>query len=351
VISSLLGDGVAVYAAVGKQGSTPRESQGRVANFYLPGGLVSTSNTYTWNMAPFAVEILDPNEFVEGFAAGIGTGIVYMLSLALVEIRGSYGMLQESADGVSTTSGWQKIPGTTALYVGKNFSQSANNRLLYGGTETKKFRVSLATDGAGAPANQAIDIAAYKDGSIITGSSLTAEQSGNTICLRTHCFVELAPNSYVESWRRTSVSNSYTNKKQILTATELVGDYGLLYLTVYGGSTSGWAKVPGTTELSSVVNNFSQPVDNRLRYDGAVTKKFIITAEYVIDTAAGYRYVGIYKNAALILGSQQKIYPYAYMTIVSTQAIVELAQNDYVEAWGDVSVVRQMILSAMEVGQ
>lgn len=116
-------------------------------------------------------------------------------------------------------------------------------------------------------------------------------------------------------------------------------DYGSAYLvegdeaaTVVDGSTT-FVKAAGTTTVGPT-RNFTQTANNRLRYDGETTKRFLIsfggsTDISVVNTLVHY---ALAKNGTVTLWTVDRHHATASdHGAVSLIAIIELAQNDYIE--------------------
>lgn len=111
--------------------------------------------------------------------------------------------------------------------------------------------------------------------------------------------------------------------------------YGELTQQGNTSATSDAAAFAGTFTLGNA-NLFDTPSGSRLRYTGAVTRVFIVTLTFAddVDTETNRVQVQIAKN-----GTPEATSLIDYDQVSSevktgaTQAIVELAQNDYVEPW------------------
>jgi hypothetical protein len=299
--------------------------------------------------------------YTQSSAGGGGAGIREQLLLLEID-AGPYGILYHSGTSSASGSGWRKIGGTAAAGLTKEFSESAEWRLRYDGATTKKFRIDMFADVTGDPSSNTGDHGIYKNGTLVTESSLQRVIYMNPYRIPTHvhCFVELATNDYVEPWVNCPVAVS-ANRAQLV-ATPLPDDYGLLYLTISGSNTTaGWQKAPGTTAIGATVNNFSQEANNRLRYDGTATKKFLVTAD-VSYAGANNEEIGwaIYKNGTIVsnsTASHSLNRPFdGQESPVSVQCLVELATNDYVEVWFSRSSTESidvdgLILSAQEYNE
>jgi len=326
--------------AVRQGGRTSKELQGVSGSDPVFGGSTACPLiVYEHTGAHHSIVQLSKNEFVDCVVAAtidndppkVG---LQAFGLVMVELRGSYGVLQDLADGSDTATAWVKLPGTTAAYLLKDFTQGADTRLTYGGSVTRRFRVDLL---ASSTVGNYVALGVYKDGTLVTGSDMPYNTSSGPYSKRTHCFVELAQNSYVEGWWYATSGGKY-RYGLIMSAVELGEDYGRLYLTALGSIPFSTGILTCTTALDSVVNNFSMPSNNRLQYGGAVTKRFLISADVATyDSTASYHtyHVQLYKNGSPITPSTDVIAASSQRRAsLHTQAMVELAPGDYVEVWG-----------------
>ena len=94
-------------------------------------------------------------------------------------------------------------------------------------------------------------------------------------------------------------------------------------------------KVAGTTLVGASIALFTH-ADNRLTYTGPTTHEFMVTAVGAV-TAANNKALGIYiaKNGTPIGESEMYVTGAGTTALVnwSTQHLVEMATNDYVEIW------------------
>ena len=96
-----------------------------------------------------------------------------------------------------------------------------------------------------------------------------------------------------------------------------------------------YVKVAGTT-TSGLLSNFTSSVDNRLTYTGDATRKFFVTAALSYHGVSDDFSFAIKKNNSSIVASSRILTTgdgANDLTHVSSQCIVELAKNDYVEVF------------------
>ncbi len=98
---------------------------------------------------------------------------------------------------------------------------------------------------------------------------------------------------------------------------------------------STWTKINGTTSLD-LGNRFSMPSNNRLQYDGVediAIKINVALAAYYTSGGSRVAEIGIYKNGALVAGSQNGFTIYSADEPNSTNGQITMTTNDYVEIW------------------
>ena len=310
------------------------------------------------------ISTMKPNEVIDGFAYFYYSAVqnVSFHSLIAKELLGAYGLIKHTVDGASTSAGWQLIPCTTGLHIGNEFSMPSNMRLRYDGAVTKKFRVDLTYTHDESSSDYADQHGIYENGVLVAESVVArrGNNNGRASHVHTHCFVELAQNDYVEGYINRGGASSTTVRAATLGVAELGAAYGLLYLTATGtyADNATWTKAPGTTSIGATVADFSQEANNRLRYDGAVTKKFVVSADVSLSftgATSSINQVCIYKNGTIVPGTTQLSFKYGAdkPITLTTQAIIELAEDDYVEVWLQkadslTTTVHNIILSAAE---
>lgn len=346
--------------AIRHNGRTSKELQGISGSDPLFGGVgvEPQYQVYDYQGVHHTIATLQKGSYVDGVAGSLVTSPyvagVTAFGMAIVELRGCYGAIQDLADGSDTATTWVKLPGTTASYLLNGFTQGADTRLTYTGSTTKRFRVDLVVGrSCGNPAWMGI----YKNGTLVTGSSLYFASASYKSGARLHCFVELASNEYVEGWKINTAA-TFFRYGLIMTTAELGADYGLIHWTVDGAIPFSSGKIACTTALGPVVNNFSMPASNRLQYDGATTKKFLVTMDLQAQGSSGasYYYINVFiaKNGSAVspaTTAEVAVYSNGRITL-HTQAILDLAPGDYVEAWGAAGAsgcsAEGLILSAAE---
>ena len=309
------------------------------------------------------ISTMKPDEVIDGFAYFYYSAAhnISFHSLVAKELLGAYGLIKHTVDGASTSSGWQLVPCTTALHIGNGFSMPSNLRLRHDGATTKKFRVDFTYTHDPTAGGELDQHGIYENGSLVTESVVARASNGNNRAsqIHTHCFVELAQNDYVEGYINRAGATSTTVRSATLGVAELGAAYGLLYLTATGTYTANatWTKAPGTTAIGATVAGFSQEANNRLRYDNAETKKFVVSADVSIASSGSttIAQVSIYKNDTIVPGTTQLNYKVGAgkPSTLTTQAIIELAEDDYVEVWlqkadADTTTSHNIILSAAE---
>lgn len=114
------------------------------------------------------------------------------------------------------------------------------------------------------------------------------------------------------------------------------------------------------TSLSLAVD-FDQPANNRLRYTGATTRRFLVFGSVDITGVLGAHYsIKIYRNDVEVLGTEcranaaGKTSAGTPIAKLVTNWIIELSQNQYVELWvastdGDAGTPQRMRLVATPV--
>jgi|1_EtaG_2_1085319.scaffolds.fasta_scaffold00140_40 hypothetical protein len=115
---------------------------------------------------------------------------------------------------------------------------------------------------------------------------------------------------------------------------------GNLYISSSANSPIAAANTPekaaGTTTLIPSTF-FDMPADNRLRYTGITTTKFIMTASISVSCANNNKFINAYfaKNGAVLPETkiQRKIANGADVGELGLTGTVELATNDYIEVW------------------
>ena len=122
-------------------------------------------------------------------------------------------------------------------------------------------------------------------------------------------------------------------------------EHGGIYVSTPASTTIAvadtYVKGAGTTTLfGATANEFDMSTDNRLRYIGTPTRTALVNLSVglELDTAIVDKALGIqlFKNGTLIPGTTARGWAAATTvkpTNISTSAMVELANNDYVEAW------------------
>jgi len=337
-----------IALAVTKCGLTQQQRRALVDQDKETGG-IATQSRDEQGFSHFAIEVLRPGEFVELAVSGlnvVGNPSPYLTSrtsvgggtLSMMELRGSYGCLQDTYDTVadSNAQSWVVMGGVTDAYALREFSSPSSMRLTYLGTATKVFRV-MAVFEHGSTVYSDYGIA--KNGSVITESLHDRVSStGNTGLHTCSALVSLSQNDYVEVyWKSNGGTYTLYRTQLAFGAIEVGSSYGMLYdlLSTSGASqNSVLAKLTGTTSLGATVNDFSMPENNRLRYDGATTKKFLVTAQVRFYQAFDSPTLRLYKNGAQLPGMSQ----YAASQTggnygINFSTVVELAQNDYIELW------------------
>jgi hypothetical protein len=111
--------------------------------------------------------------------------------------------------------------------------------------------------------------------------------------------------------------------------------FGGLYMQDNATTTSAdttW-KVPGGTSTLKLANNFDMPANNRLRYTGAVTKKFRVMLTCTVNAPdARIAWLSLGKDGTRISTLKEENYQDAGReSNMSVTELVELAQNSYIE--------------------
>lgn len=108
-----------------------------------------------------------------------------------------------AATTIATAGTFVKAAGTTTLLSGSSdFTMPSNNRLTYGGTVTKKFRVTVALSMTLGAANEVLALRLAKNGTTIAATEIDRKTgaSGDIGAAALTHLVELATNDYVEIW-------------------------------------------------------------------------------------------------------------------------------------------------------
>lgn len=119
----------------------------------------------------------------------------------------------------------------------------------------------------------------------------------------------------------------------------LVPAFGSMYISSAAATSisaqNTFTKVAGTTTLEAVARDMSMPANNRLRYDGAITRQFLIKAAFSMTAAASNEVYAfrLAKNGTTIAASeiQRFVGTGSDVGAAAVQASVELSTNDYVE--------------------
>lgn len=96
-----------------------------------------------------------------------------------------------------------------------------------------------------------------------------------------------------------------------------------------------FVKVAGVTIAGAITQRFSH-ADNRLTYTGASTRSFAVEAIVSLTSGANNSIsVAVFKNGAVVAGGVSKTTASGSgrSENISTQAVVSLATNDYIEIW------------------
>jgi hypothetical protein len=107
-------------------------------------------------------------------------------------------------------------------------------------------------------------------------------------------------------------------------------------ITTISNGLTNMVKVDVPTAVGGVVAGFDNggASNGRLRYTGAVTKNFSITARVSVSAFAAETFVfGLAKNATIDQPSRMLAIPLSGITAVTLTAIVSLSVNDYLEVF------------------
>jgi hypothetical protein len=231
--------------------------------------------------------------------------------------------------------------------------------LRYTGSTTKVFVIHGTANMAVASANNGAKFGVAVDGVLQAFPGRTSlARGGENVSAHAHLIKSLSTRSLISAACLVADNATGVRLPQVCVQ-DLTGlAYGMLKSTASGStSTTGWVKSPGTTSIHDTVSDFVQGTNNRLTYDGSTTKKFLVSldATYRWSTTGSFDF-GIYKNGTLITASQRGTVNSRYTTSFqaqSTHAIVELAEDDYIEAWHNSSTgtveVDEIVLSAVEL--
>lgn len=98
-----------------------------------------------------------------------------------------------------------------------------------------------------------------------------------------------------------------------------------------------YVKAAGTTTLDDASADFTQPLNNKLLYGGAATKKFLLNLSLSFQTTAANQTLAarIYKNGVAETSSTMttRAQTSGQPTTLSINRFIELSTNDYVEIW------------------
>ncbi len=124
-----------------------------------------------------------------------------------------------TSNGVATPI---KCAGTTAAQgTALSVTQATTNRLTYTGVATRNFKVT-ATVGLSAAAATNGKLHLYKNGSLITGSTITRVLPISDIgAMAIHALVSLAPTDYVELWCETDDGDDITIQNGVLSISSI----------------------------------------------------------------------------------------------------------------------------------
>lgn len=104
-----------------------------------------------------------------------------------------------------------------------------------------------------------------------------------------------------------------------------------------------YVKAAGTTTLIDSLRIDANSTNNRLRATETVSRKYLVQAKVTLSMASGtnqnvgiqlYKYDNSATSGALIAGTEQRlIVPGTDFVQISTQGLISLDTNDYVEIW------------------
>ena len=104
-----------------------------------------------------------------------------------------------------------KCAGTTTTQLLNGFTHSGTNRLTYTGTTTLYFQVTAGLSSSASAATDAAEFHIYKNGAIVTGSTVERKMPISDIGAFSICsLVSLATNDYIEIWCETSDGDDIT---------------------------------------------------------------------------------------------------------------------------------------------
>ena len=132
--------------------------------------------------------------------------------------------------------------------------------------------------------------------------------------------------------------------------------YGELAVTTAAATTiviaGTFVKASGTTTLDDATS-FDQPVNNRLRYTGATTKTFRVTAACSVQSAAvnAVMTLRLAKNGTTISNTQQRTSVTLTTTVheATVTGLVSLALNDYLEVFVTADSTTTVTLTEMNM--
>ena len=115
--------------------------------------------------------------------------------------------------------------------------------------------------------------------------------------------------------------------------------FGGLYFSTPANTTLAAAtpaKASGTTAAMGTANEFTVSTTNRLTYTGTTARHFLVNAALQAETVSGAETCQfyLYKNGSAITGSMiTREVSNNDIGAIAVNALVSLAQNDYVEIW------------------
>lgn len=131
---------------------------------------------------------------------------------------GTYYVSSSAATTISNTTAHFKVAGTTTAGPLSQFTHT-DNRLTYTGTPTQVFHVDVAISMTSASANQVIEFAIFKNGTLETGSEIQRKQGTATdvAALALDFMVSMATNDYVEVYvKNTTSATNVTADKMVV---------------------------------------------------------------------------------------------------------------------------------------
>lgn len=249
------------------------------------------------------------NVSVNGGAASSNVSIINSNVLAVSGTN-----ISSTINGIASNNlsvGFSNLTGTAAISQGgtNNTTLGANGTLAQ--SDGTKIKYTTAT---------------YPDTAGTAGNVLTSD--GTNFVSTT-----LSGGSFGTIWRN---NGNYTGDSFSFTTS---------YKELASFGTTNWA-------LATPNSDFTASVDGQLKYTGAATKTFLVSAYFTVLTSGAGFSIALYVNGSLVSGSESPS-PTGYSCVIQNFPIT-LNQNDYISLYGkrasaSPNAIIQMSLSARSV--